>query len=116
MIEDARAKSPMLGALLQVTEVAGVDAGAVTIRLLDTNAVHAEGLERQRDALAHLVGRYLTKPVRIKLEGAGSGERSTPRPTRLTEEGARAERLKTLRAQDPSLNAAVDALDLELLE
>src|SRR5438093_7695029 len=101
---------------LPISEVAGVDAGAVTIRLLDTNAVHAEGLERQRDALAHLVGRYLTKPVRIKLEGAGSGERSTPRPGRLTEEGARAERLKTLRAQDPSLNAAVDALDLELLE
>src|SRR5213594_380737 len=116
IVDDARTKSPMLGALLQVTEVAAVDAGAVTIRLLDTNAVHAEGLERQRDALAQLVGRYLTKPVRIKLEGAGSGERSTPRPGRLTEEGARAERLKTLRAQDPSLNAAVDALDLELLE
>src|SRR5881628_1022802 len=116
IVDDARTKSPMLGALLQVTEVAAVDAGAVTIRLLDTNAVHAEGLERQRDALAQLVGRYLAKPVRIKLEGAGSGERSTPRPGRLTEEGARAERLKTLRAQDPSLNAAVDALDLELLE
>ena len=57
--------------------------------------------------------------MRIKLEGAGSEgsrERSAPRPPRLTEEGARAERLKTLRAQDPSLNAAVDALDLELLE
>src|SRR6267378_472071 len=116
VIEDARAKSPMLGALLQVTEVAGVDAGTVTIRLLDTNAVHAEGLERQRDALAQLMGRYLAKPVRIQLDGAGSGERSTPRPGRLTEEGVRAERLKTLRAQDPSLNAAVDALDLELLE
>jgi DNA polymerase-3 subunit gamma/tau len=116
VIEDARAKSPMLGALLQVAEVAGVDAGTVTIRLLDTNAVHAEGLERQRDALAQLMGRYLAKPVRIQLDGAGSGERSTPRPGRLTEEGARAERLKTLRAQDPSLNAAVDALDLELLE
>jgi len=116
IVDDARTKSPMLGALLQVTEVAGADAGTVTIRLLDTNAVHAEGLERQRDALAQLVGRYLAKPVRIRLDGAGSGERSTPRPGRLTEEGARAERLKTLRAQDPSLNAAVDALDLELLE
>ena len=119
IVEDARAKSPILGALLQVTEVAGVDAGAVTIRLLDTNAVHAEGLERQREALSQLVARYLTGPVRIKLEGAEGGggrERSAPRPTRLTEEGARAERLKTLRAQDPSLNAAVDALDLELLE
>src|SRR5712691_4244420 len=116
IVDDARTKSPFLGALLQVIEVAGADAGTVTIRLLDTNAVHAEGLERQRDALAQLVGRYLAKPVRIQLDGAGSGERSTPRPGRLTEEGARAERLKTLRAQDPSLNAAVDALDLELLE
>src|SRR5207245_7669655 len=97
IVDDARTKSPMLGALLQVTEVAGVDAGAVTLRLLDTNAVHAEGLERQREALSQLVARYLTGPVRIKLEGAGGGgsrERSAPRPTRLTEEGARAERLK----------------------
>jgi DNA polymerase-3 subunit gamma/tau len=119
IIDDARTKSPMLGALLQVTEVADVDAGAVTIRLLDTNPVHAEGLERQREALSQLVARYFTGPVRVKLEGAGTGgsrERAAPRPTRLTEEGARAERLKTLRAQDPSLNAAVDALDLELLE
>jgi hypothetical protein len=119
IVDDARTKSPILGALLQVTEVADVDAGAVTIRLLDTNPVHAEGLERQREALSQLVARYFTGPVRIRQEGVGGGgsrERSAPRPTRLTEEGARAERLKTLRAQDPSLSAAVDALDLELLE
>jgi hypothetical protein len=35
---------------------------------------------------------------------------------RLTEERANAERLKVLRGKDPTLNAAVDALDLELLE
>src|SRR6184192_1338341 len=116
IVEDARAQSPMLGALLQVTEVAGVEAGAVTIRLLDTNPVHAEGLERQGEALARLVGRFFTEAVRVKLQGPDSGDRSARRPGRLTEEGARAERLKTLRAQDPSLNAAVDALDLELLE
>jgi DNA polymerase III subunit gamma/tau len=116
IVDDARAKTPMLGALLQVSEVVGVEAGTVTIRLLDTNPVHAEGLERQREVLAQLVARYATEPVRIKLQGAGSRERSAPRPGRLTEEGARAERLKTLRAQDPSLNAAVEALDLELLE
>jgi len=121
IVDDARTKSPILGALLQVTEVVDVDAGAVTIRLLDTNPVHAEGLERQRDALSQLVARYCTGPVRIRQEGAGAGggatrDRSAPRPARMTEEGARAERLRTLRARDPSLNAAVDALDLELLE
>src|SRR5881628_3454684 len=92
IIEDPRARSPLLG------------------------AVHAEGIERQRDALAQLVGRYVTEPVRITLEGAGSGERSPQRAARMTEEGARQERLRALRAKDPSLSAAVDALDLELLE
>src|SRR6266705_1657384 len=116
IIEDARARSPLLGALLAVTEVAVVQGATVGIRLLDTNAVHAEGIERQRDALAQLVGRYVTEPVRITLEGAGSGERSPQRAARMTEEGARQERLRALRANDPSLSAAVDALDLELLE
>ncbi|HYL21913.1 MAG TPA: DNA polymerase III subunit gamma/tau [Gemmatimonadales bacterium] len=116
VIEDARAKSPMLGALLERAEVVSIDGAAVSIRPLDTNSVHTEGLERQREALAQLVGRYVTEPVRIKLQGPGSAERSAPRPGRLTEEGARAERLKALRAKDPGLSAAVDALDLELLE
>src|SRR6059058_305444 len=84
IVDDARAKTPMLGALLQVTEAVGLDAGTIAIRLLDTNPVHAEGLERQRDALAQLVARYVTEPVRIKLQGAvGSRERASPRPGRL---------------------------------
>ena len=116
IVDDARAKSPMLGALLERAEVASIDGATVSIRPLDTNPVHAEGLERQREALAQLMGRYVIEPVRIKLQEAGSVEQSIPRPGRLTEEGARAERLKALRAKDPGLSAAVDALDLELLE
>src|SRR6266850_3315723 len=47
---------------------------------------------------------------------AGAPGAAAERPVRLTEEGANAERLKRLRGKDPTLNAAVDALDLELLE
>src|SRR5439155_1127853 len=79
VVDDARAKTPMLGALLQVTEVVGVEAGTVTIRLLDTNPVHAEGLERQREVLAQLVARYVTEPVRIKLRWAGPDPRHQDR-------------------------------------
>src|SRR4029077_8251117 len=111
LVDDARAKSPMLGALLERAEVVGIDGTTVRIRPLDPNPVHAEGLERQRDALSQLVGRYVNGAVRIKLEGGGSGAQSSARPGRLTEEGARAERLKALRAKDPGLSAAVDALD-----
>ncbi len=117
IIEDARAKSPLLGALLADTDVAGVDGAAVTIRLLDTNPVHAEGIERQREAVAQLVVRYVTEPARVKLATSASEPgAAAARPARLTEEGARQDRLQALRARDPSLNAAVDALDLELLE
>jgi DNA polymerase III subunit gamma/tau len=116
IIADARAKSPLLGALLEQTEVAGVESGSVAIRLLDTNPVHAEGIDRQRDAVGQLLGRYVTGPVRVRLGAASSSEPARPRPPRMTEEAARAERLKQLRAKHPSLNAVVDALDLELLE
>ncbi len=114
IIEDARREKPMLGAVLPAVEPTAITGTTVGVRVLDP--VHAEGLERQREVLAQLVGRYVSEPVRIKLEGAGSGERSAPRPGRLTEQGVRAERLEALRARDPDLDAAVDALDLELLE
>jgi len=116
IVEDARAKSPLLGALLQATEIAEVEGTTLAIRLLDTNPVHVEGIERQRDALALLVGRYIAGPIRIKLEAAARGERPAARPARMTEEGVRADRLTALRARDPSLNTAIEALDLELLE
>src|SRR5256884_3187578 len=114
IIEDARREKPMLGALLPAVEPTAITGTTLGVRVLDP--VHAEGLDRQREVLAQLVGRYVSEPVRIKLEGAGSGERAAPRPGRLTEQGVRAERLEALRARDPDLDAAVDALDLELLE
>jgi len=115
VVADARAQNQMLGALLVATEVASVDETTVTIHLLEDNPVHAEGLERQRDALARLVGRYVIGPVRVAFAmGGGAAQRA--RPGRLTEDAARAERLARLRASDPGLNVAADALDLELLE
>jgi DNA polymerase-3 subunit gamma/tau len=116
IVEDARATSPLLGALLEQAEVAAVEGTTVALRPLDVNPVHAEGIERQRDAVGHVLRRYVTEPVRVTLQNTGSRESSRPRPPRLTADAAREERLRTLRARDPSLNAAVDALDLELLE
>ena len=118
IIADARASSQLLGALLATTEVAAVEGTTATIRLLEDNPVHAEGIERQREALARLVGRYVIGPVRVVFAGPGGTGGATPRarPVRLTEDAARADRLMRLRANDPGLSAAVDALDLELLE
>jgi hypothetical protein len=82
--------------------------------LLDANSVHAEGLERQRESLVQIVRRYVAGPVRIAF--ATSTPTGPSRPPRLTEESARADRLSRLRAGDARLDAAAEALDLELLE
>jgi DNA polymerase-3 subunit gamma/tau len=116
IIADARTKSQMLGTLIAATEVAAVEDTTLTIRLLEENAVHAEGIDRQREALAQLVGRYVSGTIRIKLVAAEGSGGPRARPARATEDGARAERLSGLRAKDPRLDAAVEALDLELLE
>jgi len=113
IVADARAKTPLLGSLLAEAEVVAVEGRTVSIR--PGHAVHAEGLERQRDTIAQSLGRFVSEAPRVKVVAGGSGA-PTPPPERLTEQGATAERLKSLRAKDPTLSAAVDALDLELLE
>jgi len=114
IVAEARAKSPVLGSLLAESDVVAVDGRDVTVR--PAHAVHAEGLERQRDAIAQAVGRYISEAPRIRIAEQGSPKTAGQPPGRLTAEGANVERLKSLRAKDPSLSAAVDALDLELLE
>jgi DNA polymerase-3 subunit gamma/tau len=113
VLADVRAKSPVLGSLLVEAEVVAVEGRDVTVR--PGNAVHAEGLERQRDAIAQSLGKYVSEAPRVKV-AAGRPAAAPPPVARMTEQGANAERLKSLRAKDPTLSAAVDALDLELLE
>jgi len=50
--------------------------------------------------------------MRSAMEATERGDR----PARLSDEEIRVERANTLRAKDPVLGAAIDALDLELLD
>jgi DNA polymerase-3 subunit gamma/tau len=118
IVADMRTENPMIASLLAEAALTAVAGGVVTLTLSDAH--HAEGVDRKRDALAQVIGRHVTEPVRVRVTvsdepGAGSGA-APPRGERLTAESANAERLKVLRQKDPTLNAAADALDLELLE
>jgi DNA polymerase-3 subunit gamma/tau len=124
VVQDTRARTPLLGTVLAEAEVVAVDGRTIAIR--PGNAVHAEGLERQRETIAQAIGAYISEAPRVKVVAAGgagvgksSGGGTTGSggsPERITPETATAERLKSLRSKDPTLSAAVDALDLELLE
>jgi DNA polymerase-3 subunit gamma/tau len=115
IVARGRERSPMVGALLAGAEVVAVEGQTVTL----ASSGHGEGLEHKRDAIAKLLSEYATGPVRVVVAAPGAGGAGgapPPRPERLTEDSANAERLKVLRDKDPTLGAAVDALDLELLE
>jgi len=116
VVTRAHAAGPMIGTLLAETQVSGVDGSTVTL----VSRGNVEGLEHKRDAIAKLVAEYVSGPVKVVIvaaaERASATHPSGSRPARLTEETANAERLKVLRAKDPSLGAAVDALDLEIVE
>ena len=115
VVADARTKTPLLGSLLAEAEVVAVEGRIVTLR--PGHAVHAEGLERQRDTIAQALGLYISEAPRVAIAAGGTGGSGPGGGSdRMTPAGATAERLKSLRAKDPTLSAAVDALDLELLE
>jgi hypothetical protein len=118
IVADARKESPFLGEALGAARPIEAAAPRVTIELLDPNPVITERLTRQREVVQSLLARYLGAPVQLALGSASPRpEESAPaRPKRMSDAGARAERLKTLRKKDPALDAAADELDLEIVD
>jgi DNA polymerase-3 subunit gamma/tau len=117
ILAEARAEGPFLGQALAACELAAVAAPQVTLRLADPDPGMAMTLERQKERLAALLGRMVGARVDLRIEGE---EASAPaprgRPQRLSDQSLRADRLKGLRARDPALDAAADALDLEIVD
>jgi len=115
VVEESRASSPLLPTLLAECVVSAVRDGVMMVRVA---AAHRDGVERKRDAVTRLVEPHFAGPVRIEWESGAPAApgNAGPRAERLNEATANAERLRVLRAKDPTLSAAVDALDLELLE
>src|SRR5512135_958949 len=119
LVSRARSTSGMLATLLAEAQVVTVAGDTVTLAA----AGHSEGLTHKKEAIGKLIGEWIEGAVKVVVErgpepGARGGDpdAASPRPARLTEQTANLERLKVLRAKDPTLGAAVDALDLELLE
>jgi DNA polymerase-3 subunit gamma/tau len=117
IVAEARAEGPFLGQALAACELGDVAAPVIALRMADADPGLALTLERQRERLAGLLGRIVGTVVDLRLEG---GDAAAPaakaRPQRLSDQALRADRLKGLRARDPALDAAADALDLEIVD
>jgi len=112
-----REHSRVLGPALEAARPVSVSPPEVAVSLSDDHA--RDGLRRQQDAVAQIISRGVGAPVRLVIVDAGSpgaAPPSAPRPRRLNEEEARAERLRTVQGKDPALRLAAGELDLEIVE
>ena len=117
-VEAGRGTSRFLGeALAQATPVQ-VRPPEVLVELRDDNHVLQVQLERYRGTVEALLSGWTGQPVRlaIRLAEAPSPATAPPKARRMSESGLRAERLEAGRRKDPALDAAADALDLEVVE
>ena len=115
VVDDVRASGARILAtfLDDATPVGASAAGMVTIEVTDPTAV--DGIEKYREALLAALRTRVGGAERVQVRLAG-GRAESPAARRLTSDGVKAERLAMLRKRDPLLDAAVDALDLELLD
>ena len=87
--------------------------GDVTLALDDANPIYEQAIEAVKaDAVAAL-RRWFPGVQRLIVRAA---EGSSAPPPRLTDEMVRSERIAALRKKDPVLDAAIDALDLDLAD
>ncbi len=117
----AKAEKPMVGNALEDAEPVACEGGVIRLRSLGHNPLTLEGLGRSRPAVEAIIGRVVGRPVKLAFAEPGGAPRDGPAapggpPQRLSAAGARGERLQALRKRDPSLDSAIDSLDLELLE
>jgi DNA polymerase-3 subunit gamma/tau len=109
----AAGRSVAATALEQAEPVAVNARGEVTIGLDEPNPIYEQALEAVRGELVPILQRWFAGVERIAIRVTGGA--AAP-PTRLTDEMVRSERLGALRRRDPVLGAAIDALDLDLVD
>ena len=118
LVAAVRQRSPMVGAVLAGTSPTRVDAPELEVSPKDP-AAYPEPLVQQRAMVEEILSARLGGPVHLRVAVAGktgAPQGEPPRKARLTPATLKAERLEGLRARDPSLDAAADELDLEIID
>ncbi len=111
----AGGRGMLSAALAHAKPVAVAESGTITLELTPDGALYeqplASGAADVLAAIATLFGGATKLSVRVATSGTADAA-----PKRITAESVKAERLAMIRKKDPALDAAVDSLDLELLD
>ena len=108
-------KRVLASALERAMPVSVTAAGQVTVALEERNDFMARAIEAGQSDILAVLGAWFDGVARVQLRPEAD-RHSTPPPKRLTDEMVRSERLASLRKRDPILGAAIDALDLDVVD
>jgi DNA polymerase-3 subunit gamma/tau len=91
--------------------------GKAVLAFGPAEGVFLEGAERFLSSIETILSARMGSPVMVTLEsGIATPAPAARKGGRMTDETIRADRLGELRRKDPTLDAAADALDLELVD
>jgi DNA polymerase-3 subunit gamma/tau len=116
LVERVRTTKPMLATALAHASPASVTAaGVVTIELDEPNDIYIHAINSSR---AEIVSALRERFVEVERVDVRRDEQAVaaPPPARLTDQMVRAERVAALRRRDPLLDAAIEALDLDVAD
>jgi hypothetical protein len=109
--EGKRVLASALEHALPATVTAG---GELALELEEPNEFIARAIETGRQDVVAALQEWFPQVGAVRLR-QDPAKAVTP-PTRLTDEMVRNDRLAALRKRDPALGAAIDALDLDVIE
>jgi DNA polymerase III subunit gamma/tau len=117
MIAAVRAQSRFLGEALAATQPVSLDPPWLSVLMAEPNPLLADSLQEQAGKVEEVLGRSLGQEVRLRVTAPETSAPTQPvRPRRMSESSLKAERLREFRSQDPALDTAADALDLEIVD
>jgi hypothetical protein len=113
VVDAARRMRPLVASALAASlPIALSSAGAITVELQEANDAYALALENGRDDVLAALRPVVPHAARLIVRAPAGA----PPAERLTTETVRAERVASLSKRDPTLGAAIESLDLELIE
>jgi len=109
-----RRERPMIAGLLEHAIPSGVTANGVLTLQLDNGAL-PDGLVKRASELTDALSPHVPGITRLIVRAPEGKTRGVP-PKRMTAESVKADTLASLRRRDPVLAAAIESLELDLLD
>jgi DNA polymerase III subunit gamma/tau len=113
MVAAVRRDRPFVATLLEQSLPVSTTANGVLVLQVEAPAVQEGLAAKMTEIMAAMTG-WLAGLQKVTVRLAGDSAAAGPAP-RMTVESVRSETLAALRKRDPVLNAAIDALDLDLI-